>query len=134
MIEQELRKKEFVYRGKIIDELKQINIREFAKLTTSRQRRAILRNFQEIENFVNRCKSKINKNKKIRTHKRTIIIVPEMIGMNIQVYNGNKFIPVQIIGEMLGHRLGEFAPSRGRITHSKSGVGSTKGSKSKSKK
>ena len=57
-----------------------------------------------------------------------------MVGMKIQIHNGNNFVPVEIVGEMLGHKLGEFAPTRGKVKHGKSGVGATKGSMAKSKK
>jgi small subunit ribosomal protein S19 len=57
-----------------------------------------------------------------------------MVGMNIQVHRGNNFTPVEIVPEMIGHYLGEFAPTRNRVAHTKAGVGATKGSKSKSKK
>ncbi|MBU0466255.1 MAG: ribosomal protein S19 family protein, partial [Nanoarchaeota archaeon] len=126
--------KEFTYKGKTISELKTLDVREFAKLVSSRQRRTALRNFQEIEEFINRSKVKLEKNKPIRTHQRSLIVVPEMIGWKIFIYNGNKFVPVEVIGEMLGHVFGEFAPTRARIKHSKAGVGATKGSKHKSKK
>lgn len=127
-------KKQFTYRGRTLEELKKLDVREFAKLLKSRPRRTLLRQFQIIENFVKRCKEKDANNKKIRTHKRDVIIVPELVGMKIQVHNGNKFILVDIIGEMLVHRLGEFAPTRQKIKHNKSGVGATKGSKHKAKK
>ncbi|MFH1431504.1 MAG: ribosomal protein S19 family protein [Nanoarchaeota archaeon] len=130
----ELKKKEFTYKGKTIEELKKLDVREFARLLKSKQRRNVLRNFQELEDFVNIAKEKLSKNKKIRTHKRDLVIVPQMTGMNIQIYNGNKFIPVEMTGEMLGHKFGEFSPTRARIKHSKAGVGATKGSKHKSKK
>jgi len=130
----ELRKKEFKFRGKTIEELKTLDVREFAKYLRSRQRRSVLRQFHEIENFVNRAKPKFEKNKSIKTHQRTLIVVPQMIGMKIQIYNGNKFIPAEITGEMLGHVLGEFAPTRPKVAHSKAGVGATKGSRAKSKK
>ncbi|MBU2562636.1 MAG: 30S ribosomal protein S19 [Nanoarchaeota archaeon] len=130
----EMRKKEFKFRGKTIEELKELDVREFAKHLRSRQRRTVLRNFQEIEQFIRRAEEKIKKNKKIKTHQRSIIVTPEMVGMKIQIYNGNKFIPVEITGEMLGHVFGEFAPTRARIKHGSAGVGATKGSKHKSKK
>jgi small subunit ribosomal protein S19 len=130
----ELTKKQFTFKGKTVEELKTLSVREFAKLVPSRNRRTILRNFQEVEEFVNRAKDKISKGKKVRTHKRDLIIVPELVGMKIQIYNGNKFVPVEVKGEMLGHKFGEFAPTRARIKHSKAGVGATKGSKHKSKK
>jgi len=130
----EFKKKEFTYKGKTIDELKTLEVREFAKFLRSRQRRTLLRNFQEVEEFINRSKEKLAKNKPIRTHQRSLIVVPEMVGWKIFIYNGNKFVAVEVTRDMLGHVFGEFAPTRARIKHSKAGVGATKGSKHKSKK
>lgn len=130
----EMQKKQFKYRGKSVEELQTLGVREFAKYLPSRQRRTVLRNFQEIEMFLSRSKDKDSKNKKIKTHKRDLVVVPQMIGMKIQIYNGRQFVPIEVIPEMLGHKFGEFAPTRARIQHSKTGVGATKGSKSKSKK
>jgi len=128
------KKKDFTYRGKTISELQALDVREFAKYLKSRSRRTVLRNFQEIEKFVNDAKEKLTRDKKIRTHKRDIIIVPAMIGMKMQIYNGKTFEPMEVTGEMLGHRLGEFAPSRKRVQHGSAGIGATKGSKHKAKK
>ena len=130
----EIKKKEFKYRGKTLEELEKLDVREFTKLLKSRGRRTALRQFQNIENFVKKAKNNTAKNKKIRTHDRYLIIVPELVGLKIQIYNGMNFIPLEITGEMLGHRLGEFAPTRSRVAHTKSGVGATKGTKHKSKK
>lgn len=127
-------KKEFTYRGKTMEELKQLDVREFAKLARSRNKRSILRNFNEIEKFVNRSKEKLAKNKPIKTHDRYMVVVPGMIGMRIGIYDGKQFAFIEIVGEMLGHRLGEFAPTRTRTKHGKAGVGSTKGTRSKAKK
>ncbi len=129
-----IKKKDFTYKGKTIDELKTLDVREFAKLLRSRQRRTVLRNFQEIEKFINRSKEKIEKGKKVKTHQRDLVVVPQMVGMKIQIYKGNGYVLVEITGEMLGHKFGEFAPTRTRVKHSKAGVGATKGSKAKSKK
>ncbi len=130
----DLQKKENTFRGKTLEELKKLDVREFAKLLTSRQKRFVLRQFHEIDEFVNRSRKKIEKNRPIKTHKRTLVVVPELVGMRIQVYNGRAFTPVDLKWDMLGHKFGEFAPTRARIKHGKSGVGATKGSKSKSKK
>ena len=119
----EIKKKQFKYRGQEVEELKGLGVREFAKLLPSRQRRTVLR-----------AKGKDSRNKKIRTHKRDLVVVPQMIGMKLQIYNGRNFIPIEVIPEMLGHKFGEFAPTRARIQHSKAGVGATKGSRAKSKK
>ena len=55
----EIKKKEFKYKGKTLEELKKLDIREFAELLKSRPRRTALRQFQEIENFVKRAKTKL---------------------------------------------------------------------------
>lgn len=47
----------------------------------------------------------------IKTYSRDSTIVPEMVGFTIAVYNGKEFIPVSIVEEMIGHRLGEFSPT-----------------------
>lgn len=126
--------KEFTYRGKTLEELKKIDIREFSKLVRARERRTILRQFQEVEKFLNRSREKLSRKKQIKTHSRYLIIVPQMVGMRINIHNGKTFVPVDVVGEMIGHRFGEFAPTRGRIQHGKAGVGATKGTKAKAKK
>jgi small subunit ribosomal protein S19 len=127
-------KKAFTYRGKTLEELKALDTREFAKFLGARERRSVLRQFQKIENFVNRSKKKMQKNKAIKTHDGSIIIIPQMVTMKIGVYNGKEFVQVEIVPEMLGHRLGEFSLSRGKTKHGSAGLGATKGSKSKAKK
>ena len=57
--------------------------------------------------------------KLIKTWSRRSVILPEFVGLNIAIHNGNKFIPVFITEEMVGYKLGEFAPTRtyrGHIT------------------
>jgi small subunit ribosomal protein S19 len=127
-------KKAFIFRGKSLEELKTLDVREFAKYLKSRERRLALRQFQKIENFVSRAQKKVGKNKTIKTHERGLVIVPQMVGMKIQIYNGHEFIPVEIVKEMLGHRFGEFSSTRQKVKHSTAGIGATKGSKSQSKK
>ena len=127
-------KKQFTYRGKSMEQLKELDVREFAKYVKSRTRRALLRQFQTVEDFVSRAKRKVEKGKLIKTHDRTMIIVPQMVGMKIQIYNGHEFLPVEITNQMLGHRFGEFSPTRGKVKHGTAGIGSTKGSKSQAKK
>lgn len=133
-MEEELTKKQQTYKGMTIEELRKLDVREFAKFVGSRNQRNILRNFQDIENFIKRSRAKIEKNKPIKTHQRDLVITPDMVDWRIFLYNGNKFIPFQVTIEMLGHKFGEFALTRQRIKHSKAGVGATKGSKHKSKK
>ena len=53
-----------------------------------------------------------DKKKIIKTWSRRSTIIPDMVGMTIAVHNGRKFIPVFITENMVGHKLGEFAPTR----------------------
>ncbi|MFN3301547.1 MAG: 30S ribosomal protein S19 [Patescibacteria group bacterium] len=53
----------------------------------------------------------------IKTYSRDSMIIPEMVGFTIHVHQGKTFIPVKIREEMVGHRLGEFAPTRKFIKH-----------------
>ena len=48
----------------------------------------------------------------IRTYSRTSTIIPEMVGLTISVYNGKAWIPVYVTENLVGHKLGEFAPTR----------------------
>jgi small subunit ribosomal protein S19 len=54
----------------------------------------------------------------IKSWSRASMIVPEMIGHTIAIYNGRKHVPVYITEQMIGHRLGEFAPTRHFKGHS----------------
>lgn len=58
----------------------------------------------------------------VRTWSRRSTVIPEMVGHTIAVHNGKKFIPVYITENMVGHKLGEFSPTRTFRSHS----GSTK--------
>ena len=53
-----------------------------------------------------------NEKKVLRTWSRRSTVVPEMVGHTIAVHNGKKFIPVYVTEQMIGHKLGEFAPTR----------------------
>lgn len=59
--------------------------------------------------------AKMNETKKkavIKTWSRRSMIAPEFVGHTFAVHNGNKFIPVYVTENMVGHKLGEFAPTR----------------------
>ncbi|MDR1052322.1 MAG: 30S ribosomal protein S19 [Endomicrobium sp.] len=62
-----------------------------------------------------------NEKKMIKTWARSSVITPEFIGHTLAVHNGKKFIPVSISEQMVGHKLGEFSPTRTFKGHS--GVG-----------
>jgi small subunit ribosomal protein S19 len=56
--------------------------------------------------------NKANQKKVIKTWSRSTTVTPEFVGHTFAVHNGNKFIPVYIHEGMVGHKLGEFAPTR----------------------
>ena len=116
------------FRGKTLEELKQMSLEEFSKLLTSRERRSLLRGLTERQK---KLLEEIRKNPKKfhKTHERDMIILPEMVGVKVGVYNGKEYKPVEVKFEMIGHRLGEFALTRQRVIHSAPGVGATRGSK-----
>jgi len=59
-----------------------------------------------------------NEKKVVKTWSRRSTIVPDFIGHTIAVHNGRKFIPVYVTEQMIGHKLGEFAPTRSFKGHS----------------
>jgi small subunit ribosomal protein S19 len=54
----------------------------------------------------------VSKKKVIKTWSRSSLITPEFIGLTFAVHNGKQFIPVYVTDNMVGHKLGEFAPTR----------------------
>jgi small subunit ribosomal protein S19 len=56
--------------------------------------------------------NEIGKKSVVKTWARASVISPDFVGHTVAVHNGNKFIPVYITENMVGHRLGEFAPTR----------------------
>jgi small subunit ribosomal protein S19 len=55
---------------------------------------------------------KSNERKMIKTYSRCSTIFPEMVGMTISVYNGKTWVPVYVTENLVGHKLGEFSPTR----------------------
>lgn len=56
--------------------------------------------------------SNASKKQMIKTYSRTSTIIPEMVGLTISVYNGKTWVPVYVTENIVGHKLGEFAPTR----------------------
>ena len=58
-----------------------------------------------------------NSNKPIQTWSRRSTILPQFVGLTFNVHNGRKFVPVSVNEDMVGHKLGEFAPTRTYFGH-----------------
>jgi small subunit ribosomal protein S15e len=125
----------YSFRGKTIDELEKLPQSELVALFRARQRRRFARRMpQRYEQLLNKCRrAKKNcvpgeKPKPVKTHLRNAIVMPEMVGGIVAVYNGRVFNPIEIKFDMIGKYLGEFSLSYKPTRHGRPGVGATKGS------
>lgn len=121
------RREEFTYRGYKIDELKAMGLSELIPMMPARARRKFNRGLNRGEETL---LAKIRGgDEKIRTHVRDMIVMPEMIGKSIEIYNGKEFMKVEFQPESVFHYLGEFALTRKKVSHGSAGIGATRGSK-----
>lgn len=122
--------KEFFYRGKTFEELQSMSLEEFTNLLPSRQRRVLRRGLtHDQKKLLEKIKKHKNSEKFIRTKSRDMIILPEMVGAKLGIYDGKEFKTVVLTQEMVGHCLGEFSPTRRRVQHGSPGFGATRASK-----
>ena len=124
---------EFTYRGHTLEELQGLPIEEVAELLPARQRRTIERGFDaEKEKLLEAARNttaEASAQEPIRTHLRDMPILPEFVGLTFAVYNGESFERVEVEPEMIGHYLGEFQLTRGKVEHGQAGIGATRSSK-----
>ena len=122
----------FKYRGKTIEELKDMQLAELSELLPARARRSLKRGFTEeqkklikkIENFQTGRRTKV-----IKTHVRNIIVLPSMVGAKLLIHSGKEFQQLEVTAEMIGHYLGEFTQTRKDVKHKAPGVGATRSTK-----
>eukprot|EP00286_Rhodomonas_abbreviata_P006866 CAMPEP_0181327512 /NCGR_PEP_ID=MMETSP1101-20121128/22148_1 /TAXON_ID=46948 /ORGANISM="Rhodomonas abbreviata, Strain Caron Lab Isolate" /LENGTH=150 /DNA_ID=CAMNT_0023436191 /DNA_START=12 /DNA_END=464 /DNA_ORIENTATION=+ len=128
--------RKFTYRGVELSALLDLTNDELMAMLKSRPRRRFKRGLRRKEMaFIKR----LRKNKKaappgerphfVLTHLRNMVIVPEMIGSIVGVYNGKVFNGIEIKPEMIGHFLGEFSPSYRAVRHGRPGAGATTSSR-----
>jgi small subunit ribosomal protein S19 len=122
------RKEEFTYHGYKIDELKAMTLEQLLPIMPAGPRRKVARGWREIEE---KLLADIRKgpDNRVRTHLRGMIILPEMVGREIEIYNGKDFIKVTLQPEAVFHYLGEFSPTRRKVAHGSAGIGATRSSK-----
>jgi small subunit ribosomal protein S19 len=121
-------KKEYTYRGKTLEELKKMSVNEFAQLLPSRLRRSLKRGLSTDHKNIHAKLGKSDSD--IKTHARDMIVLPDMIGRVMKVYNGKEYFLIKIQDEMIGHYLGEFSLTRRKVNHSAPGIGATRSSAS----
>lgn len=127
--------REFRFRGLNVDQLKNLSIEALLPLLNARQRRSL---DKRVGKYMNDEKRKLreriknvrqgNSNETIRTHVRDMIILPDMVGITINIHNGKDFSPITIKPEMIGHYLGEYSITNKRVQHGAPGVGASRSS------
>ena len=126
--------KEFMYRGHTLNSLQAMSMDEFINLLPSRQRRSLQRGLTPEQRILlekmREAQEAVKKGEdsNIKTHVRDMIILPEMVGMKIQIHNGREFLPVDIKPAMIGHYLGEFAITNKPVRHGTPGIGASRSS------
>merc|ERR1712007_221555 len=136
----ELRKKrtfrKFTYRGVDLDQLLDMNHGQLMELFTCRIRRKFSRGLKRkpmaLIKKLRKKKKECPANEKpdvVKIHLRNMIVVPEMTGSIVGVYNGKTFNQVEIKPEMIGHYLGEFSITYKPVKHGRPGIGATHSSR-----
>ena len=126
--------KEFSYRGHSLVSLTGMSMDEFINLLPSRQRRSLQRGLTAEQRILleklreAKEAQKQGKEVNVKTHVRDLIILPEMVGVKIQIHNGKEFVAVEIKPEMIGHYTGEFAVTNKPVRHGTPGIGASRSS------
>jgi len=124
--------REFRYRGRTLEELQAMTLDDLASVMPARIRRTLKRGLSpENKKLLEKIRKYRSKgvNKPIRTHRRDMPVLPEMVGARMAVHNGKEFVEITITPEMMGHYLGEFAMTNRIVRHGKPGKGATRSSK-----
>jgi small subunit ribosomal protein S19 len=126
--------KEFSYRGHSLASLTGMSMDEFINLLPSRQRRSLQRGLTTEQRILleklreAKESQKQGKEVNLKTHVRDLIVLPEMVGVKIQIHNGKEFVAVEMKPEMIGHYLGEFAVTNKPVRHGTPGIGASRSS------
>ena len=126
--------REFAYRGYTVDQLQSMSMDEFINLLSSRSRRSLHRGLTPEQRIllekIRHAKEELKEGESVsvRTHVRDMTILPEMVGITINVHNGKEFVRVEIKPEMIGHSLGEFAITNKPVRHGTPGIGASRSS------
>mmetsp|Transcript_33945 Transcript_33945/g.41055 ORF Transcript_33945/g.41055 Transcript_33945/m.41055 type:complete len:146 (-) Transcript_33945:159-596(-) len=128
--------RKFTYRGVDLDQLLDLSTDKLVELFHARARRRFQRGLKRkaagLIKKLRKAKREAEDGEKpvpVRTHLRNMIIVPEMIGSVVGVYNGKTFNQVEIKPEMVGFYLAEFSISYKPVKHGRPGIGATNSSR-----
>ena len=129
--------KKFYFRGIDLDALYDLSNEQFGDLVTARARRRLIKRgltpkYYALNKKLRKAKRDVAVGERpptVKTHLRDTIIVPEMVGSMVGVYNGLTFNAVEIKPEMIGHYLGEFSITYKPVRHGRPGIGATHSSR-----
>ena len=136
-----LRKKrqfrKFTFRGLELEKILDLNQEELLEVVHARARRRMLRGMKKKRHvgLLNKLKKAkkaagaLDKPAPVKTHLRNMVIVPDMIGSQVAIYNGKVFNLVLITADMLGSYLGEYSITYRPVRHGRPGLGSTNSSR-----
>merc|ERR1711970_122794 len=136
----ELRKKrtfrKYTYRGVDLDQLLDMKNEQLTEMFPCRVRRKFNRGLKRKQmHFLKKLRTAkkatapMEKPEVVKTHLRTMIVLPEMVGSIVGVYNGKTMNQVEIKPEMIGHYLGEFSITYKPVKHGRPGIGATHSSR-----
>ncbi|XP_072166601.1 small ribosomal subunit protein uS19-like [Diadema setosum] len=140
MADTEVKKKrtfrKYTYRGVDLDQLLDMSNEQLTDLLHCRARRRFKRGLKrkplallkKLRKAKKECPA-LEKPEVVKTHLRNVIIVPEMVGCMVGVYNGKVFNQVEIKPDMIGHYLGEFSITYKPVKHGRPGIGATHSSR-----
>ncbi|XP_055298200.1 uncharacterized protein LOC129566363 [Sitodiplosis mosellana] len=128
--------RKFTFRGVDLDQLLDMPNDQLVELMHSRARRRFSRGLKRkplaLIKKLRKAKKEappLEKPAVVKTHLRNMIVVPEMVGSIIGIYNGKTFNQVEIKPEMIGHYLGEFSLTYKPVKHGRPGIGATHSSR-----
>ncbi|KRT60558.1 MAG: 30S ribosomal protein S19 [Thaumarchaeota archaeon CSP1-1] len=123
--------KKFDYQGIDLTELEKMPMEKLFQLFPARARRSLTRGITDSKRkLIEEIKlAKAGKLKNpVRTHLRDLIILPYMVGVQVNVFSGKEFVAVNISPEMISHYLGEYVITNKRVSHGAPGVGASRSS------
>jgi len=126
----------FTFRGLELEQLLELKKEQQVALLHARARRRFQRGIKRKASALLKKLRKMKvlakvgeKPPAVKTHMRDMIVMPEMVGSVVGIYNGKQFNNVELKGEMIGHYLGEFSLTYKPVQHGRPGIGATHSSR-----
>jgi len=124
------------YRGKTLEELQELSLDEVVELLPARQRRSLTRpeywNHERSKLLakLREAKEAMEQGKEVivKTHVRDFVVLPEFVGLKVEIHNGRDYDTVDLTLDKIGTYFAEYAHTRALVRHSAPGIGATRSS------